>query len=164
MILKTAANYNDEGGYIEAWKKSDGTTEVKLIPKSGGDEGKNGILSVTISPAITTTPALDSLLPIYWEDLTDAQKQDGVSVVAVVGDGVITAGDEYEITVTPTDDLYAGVIVGGEPGFGDKGEPMTFTVTAATNGNLGFTVVAVDNPDESHSTIVVVAIVSIHEE
>ena len=22
MILKTAANYNDEGGYIEAWKKA----------------------------------------------------------------------------------------------------------------------------------------------
>lgn len=61
MILKTAANYNDEGGYIEAWKNSDGTTEVKLIPKSGGDEGRQGLESITISPAITTTPALDSL-------------------------------------------------------------------------------------------------------
>lgn len=170
MILKTAANYNDEGGYIEAWKNSDGTTEVKLIPKNGGgDEGKNGILSVTISPAITTTPALDSMFPIYLEDLTDAQKRDGVNVVADVGIGVITAGDEYTITVTPTDDLYAGVI-DDEPEFGDKGEPMVFTVTATDNDNLGFTVCAVDNlgftvgavdnPDED-PTISVAANVSI---
>lgn len=161
MILKTAANYNDEGGYIEAWKNSDGTTEVKLIPKSGED--KNGILSVTISPAITTTPALDSLFPIYWEDLTDAQKRDGVSVVAVVGEGVITSGDEYSITVTPTGDWYAGVM-GDVPEFGDKGEPMAFTVTATDNDNLGFTVFAVENPDGEYGTNGLFANVSIQTE
>ena len=121
MILKTAANYNDEGGYIEAWKNSDGTTEVKLIPKSGGDEGKNGIKSITISPAITTTPALDSLFPIYWEDLTEEEKADGKSLTV---EGNITTGTTYTFNVTPTDDWY---MYKPGTGFLGKGEPYTTT-------------------------------------
>lgn len=122
MILKTAANYNDEGGYIEAWKNSDGTTEVKLIPKSGGgDEGKNGIKSISISPAITTTPALDSQFPIYYEDLTAEQKESGV-ILLLTSDDMLVDGAEYTFTITPTTDMY---IIIDEPG--EKGEPVTFT-------------------------------------
>lgn len=126
MILKTAANYNDEGGYIEAWKNSDGTTEVKLIPKSGGgDEGKNGILSVTISPAITTDPTLDSVFPIYWEDLTEEEKADGKSLTF---EGNVTTGATYSVTVTPTSDWYMY-----HPGVGFLGKGEPFTVTADEN-------------------------------
>lgn len=134
MILKTAANYNDEGGYIEAWKNGDGTTEVKLIPKSGGgDEGKQGLKSITISPAIETTPALDSLFPIYWEDLTEEEKQHGINIT-VNG----TAEDiEYTITVTPTDEWYA-MHNSEEFEVGGKGEPVSYTVEGG-KGVLSFT-------------------------
>lgn len=120
MILKTAANYNDEGGYIEAWKNNDGTTEVKLIPKSGGDDGKNGIKSISISPAITTTPAIDSLFPIYYDDLDEDEKQDGITRF------VTAAPDEsttYTVIVTPTSEWYAQ----GTNGWGEMGEPVKVT-------------------------------------
>lgn len=147
MILKTAANYNDEGGYIEAWKNSDGTTEVKLIPKSGGgDEGKNGLLALTISPAITTTPALDSLVPIYYEDLTEEQKEDGVTYKVTTSEA-ISQGDVYTVTVTPTSDFYAfdeNLVTSG------KGEPSSFTFTAdPDNLGIGFTL-ANEIPDQSN--------------
>lgn len=63
-------------------------------------------MSISISPAITTTPALDSLFPIYWEDLTDEQKRDGITINCTRGD--ITPG-EYTLTVEPTGDWYAGI-------------------------------------------------------
>lgn len=145
MILKTAANYNDEGGYIEAWKKSDGTTEVKLIPKSGGgDDGKQGLKSITISPAITTTPTFDSFLPIYYEDLTEKEKRDGVLVRGTVEPDVIKSGNTYQFTITPTADWYVYDFESEE--FGDKGEPYTITVTAENNDSIGLTFgVASDN-------------------
>lgn len=113
-------------------------------------------MSISISPAITTTPALDSLFPIYWEDLTDEQKQNGVNIVAYVGSDVIKVGDEYTITVTPTDDLYAGII-SGTPQFGNKGESASFTVTASADDNLGFTLIAVDNTAFEAATIALAA-------
>ena len=130
MILKTAANYNDEGGYIEAWKNSDGTTGVKLIPKSGGDEGKNGIESISISPAITTTPALDSLFPIYWEDLTDEEKLNGVTLNLNTDS---LPGGEYSITVTPTAEGYAFGIGDTNVASENAGAPITYTQTTVLN-------------------------------
>ena len=130
MILKTAANYNDEGGYIEAWKNSDGTTEVKLIPKSGGDEGKNGILSVTISPAITTTPALDSLFPIYWDDLTDEEKAEGKKTVLLNADN-LTVGDTYTAQVAATSDWY----VSGDGDWSEQGGSAEDTGTVSEMGD-----------------------------
>lgn len=131
MILKTAANYNDEGGYIEAWKNSDGTTEVKLIPKSG-DEGKQGLKSITISPEITTTPALDSLFPIYYDDVTEEQKEDGVRLFVTVPDGAISEGEDVQITYTPTPTWY---VADEEMHFGGQGEPMTVT-RSVENGEV----------------------------
>lgn len=161
MILKTAANYNDEGGYIEAWKNSDGTTEVKLIPKSGGDEGKNGILSVTISPAITTTPALASLFPIYYEDLTEEQKQDGVQITSTVEPGVLKSGDTYQLTITPTADWYVFDIYSHT--FGDKGAPYTITVTAEDD-NLGVTFVGASDTVESETTKLFSVMITVNTE
>lgn len=134
MILKTAANYNDEGGYIEAWKNSDGTTEVKLIPKSGG--GKQGLKSITISPAITTTPALDSLFPIYYDDLTEEQKESGILLSLYTEAGIIHSGDQYTATITPTEDWYA--TDENNQIFGNKGEPLIVTLTAETDDALQF--------------------------
>lgn len=104
MILKTAANYNDEGGYIEAWKNSDGTTEVKLIPKSGGDEDKQGLKSITISPAITTTPALDSLFPIYYGDLEDSPIPGSTRFAEFELKSEESVGGNYTVIITPTSD------------------------------------------------------------
>ena len=83
-------------------------------------------MSISISPAITTTPALDSLFPIYWEDLTDEQKQDGITINCTSSG--YTPG-EYTITVEPTGDWYATVVwsdghVTGE----NAGESVTATL------------------------------------
>ena len=157
MILKTAANYNDEGGYIEAWKNSDGTTEVKLIPKSGGDEGKQGLKSIAISPAITTTPALDSI-SINYDDLTEDEKQNGVTVNLTssdVGEGTST------LTYTPTSDWYA---FDSDMNFSEKGEGMTFTATYDSEEhqvlfeNFGG-VASSNNPDDSTEAILLTVVI-----
>lgn len=158
MILKTAANYNDEGGYIEAWKNSDGTTEVKLIPKSGGgggdDEGKNGLLSLTISPAVTTTPALDSLFPIYWEDLPEGEIEEGVeyrNYDATLHTGhALTNGTEYSVTSTPSSEWHIDSITGG----GDAGETVTNT-DMVRNGAL---ILNADAKDSSGTKCISVSI------
>ena len=143
MILKTAANYNDEGGYIEAWKNSDGTTEVKLIPKNGGgNEGKNGIKSISISPAITTTPALNSLVPIYWEDLpTNPPLPEGIKQYNASLLGGFTAEAVYKATFTPTSDWYVDGNGKGEPsvvdGYVEDGH-LIFEATAAETQEPSF--------------------------
>lgn len=146
MILKTAANYNDEGGYIEAWKNSDGTTEVKLIPKSGGDEGKNGIKSITITPAITTTPAIDSKFPIYWEDLEQSPVEPEREFQLTV-DGNWETDVTYTATITPTKEMYVfnGSTCGG------KGEQATITAEAKDN-MLSVALVASDSDTLETST------------
>ena len=140
MILKTAANYNDEGGYIEAWKNSDGTTEVKLIPKSGGggddDEEKNGLLSLTISPAVTTTPTLDALLPLDYDELVaQGYQPDEYGAITVTVEVILPSdGDQYTITATPTSGWYAqnnetNVI-------GEQGQAVTYNTEIEDNANL----------------------------
>lgn len=132
MILKTAANYNDEGGYIEAWKNSDGTTEVKLIPKSGGDEGKQGLKSISISPTVTTDPAIDSLFPIYYDDLTEEELQNHSVTRVVTYEGDTLLEGEFSVTFTPTADWYASQ----DFVFGGKGEPVTMNVEASSSGRV----------------------------
>lgn len=63
---------------------------------------------------------MDSLFPIYYEDLTEEQKQDGVVRFATATPDESTT---YTITVTPTSDWYAQ----GDNGWGEKGEPVTVT-------------------------------------
>ena len=161
MILKTAANYNDEGGYIEAWKNSDGTTEVKLIPKSGGgDEGGHGLKSISISPSITTTPALESLFPIYYEDLTEEQIQGGVQMSSSVESGALVSGDTYQFSITPTADWYVYDMYSHT--FGNKGEPYTITVTAEA-GNLGITFVCASDNVMADNTKAISVIITVSE-
>lgn len=147
MILKTAANYNDEGGYIEAWKNSDGTTEVKLIPKSGGDEDKNGIKSITITPAIETTPALDSVFPIYYEDLTEEEKEEKEKVVFLETESAFSDGEEITATATATADWFVSdgdewsakggtISITGE--FVESGSAVGAILTFAMSGTADF--------------------------
>lgn len=109
----------------------------------GGDTG-NGIRSISISPAITTTPALDSLFPIYYEDLTEEQKQEGLDVTLTAPN--LPAG-EYTVTVTPTDEWYARV---GETTGTEKGEPVSeqFTINSGAPFTLLPNMIAFSNIPE----------------
>lgn len=82
-------------------------------------------MSISISPAITTTPALDSLFPIYWDDLTEEQKQSGQVYVNAESNGYLPEGT-YTVTITPTADWYAINTSAGE--IGGKGEPISVEV------------------------------------
>lgn len=73
-------------------------------------------MSISISPAITTTPALDSLFPIYWDDLTDEEKENGIELTLVTD----TVPESVTLTVTPTSDWYAGEEE-------EPGTPATYT-------------------------------------
>lgn len=123
-------DFDDKGKVILGREKNtptqNGTIPAIFIP-GGSDENKQGLKSISISPAIQTTPALDSLAPIYYDDLTEEQKQDAVFLsvnTSEVG--------EKSVSITPTGDWYAAYsndndefIVGG------KGETIVAPVTLA---------------------------------
>ena len=46
-------------------------------PGGGSEDEGNGIMSISITPAIETTPALESVFPIYWEDIPAEDITDG---------------------------------------------------------------------------------------
>lgn len=131
-------DFDEKGKVILGREKNtptpNGTIPAIFIP-GGSDEGKQGLKSISISPAIQTTPALDSLFPIYWDDLTEEQKYpwgSGVNVTASVTEDELTrvfpsAGGGYEVgdftvTITPTDDWY--IYDGINDVWGGKGEPV----------------------------------------
>lgn len=129
---------------------SNGFIPTTWVP-GGSDEGKNGIKSITISPSITTTPALDSLFPIYWEDLTDEQKQDGITINCTRSG--YTPG-EYTITVEPTGEWYAATDWGDSQVTGENaGESVTVTTTPVPPSN--FAVVGLSTPDGSGDMVMV---------
>ena len=119
----------DEKGNAVLGRAKNTPTSNGFIPTTwapdGGDEG-NGIKSITITPAITTDPALESLFPIYYENLTAEEKEDGVYIEVDVDAPPVT---DYTFTLTPTDDMYAGIMgIGGAPIMGDeKGAPVSGT-------------------------------------
>lgn len=123
-------DFDEKGNAVLGNAKSNPTSNG-FIPTAwapgGSDEEKQGLKSITISPAISTTPALESMFPIYYEDLTEEQKQDGVMLnltSAQISDG------EYSVTVTPSANWYAlGVDTASE----HAGEPLTFTENAVGN-------------------------------
>lgn len=101
-------DFDDKGNAVLGTPKNTPTSNgfIPTTWEPGGGEAGNGIKSITISPAITTTPALESLFPIYYDDLTEEQKRDGITINCTRGD--ITQG-EYTLTVEPTGDWYAGI-------------------------------------------------------
>lgn len=89
-------------------------------------------MSISISPAIQTTPALDSLFPIYWEDLTDEEKEQQGKTIMLTTDTTLVDDTTYTVTVTPTADWYAVY----DDDHGGKGEPVTLTATASAGRPL----------------------------
>lgn len=123
----------DEKGNAVLGNAKNTPTSNGFIPTTwtpGGGDAGSGIKSITISPAITTTPALASLFPIYYEDLTEEQKQSGVALT-IATDAVLEVGAEYAFIITPTSGMYA---IADEPG--EKGEPITTTATVVERGNV----------------------------
>lgn len=88
-------------------------------------------MSISISPAITTTPALDSVFPIYWDDLPEGDLVEGVEYryyEPTLHTGyALTNGTEYTISATPT----SGWSTYHYETKGDTGEAITFTATVA---------------------------------
>lgn len=118
---------------------SNGFIPTTWVPGGGSDDGKQGIKSITISPAITTTPALDSIAPIYYDDLTEDQKQNGI-VFDVNTDEQST---DFVLTITPTSDWHGYDDSGEESVRLDDGEPMT--VSGNTNFDTPFEVYGDDD-------------------
>lgn len=77
-------------------------------------------MSISISPAIQTTPALDSLFPIYYDDLTEEEKAHGLSKEVELPTGTDPSGT-YDVTITPTSDWY---VRSSSSAIGEKGEPV----------------------------------------
>ncbi len=84
--------------------------------------GGNGLKSISISPAFTITPALDTI-SINYDDLTEEQKTNGVTV-NLASSNII--GDTFTLTYTPTSDWYA---FDSDMNFSEKGDGMTTTAT-----------------------------------
>ncbi len=108
-----------------------------------------GLKSISISPAITTTPALDSLFPMNVEDMTGQYLR--------FDSDTIRGGDQFDVVLTPTDDIYLAVEVSGSTYASDTaGAPVTISgVTAEAQGDLvGFAleILATESPDDEEPT------------
>ena len=108
---------------------SNGFIPTTWVPGGGGDEGKQGLKSISISPAITTTPDLDSLFPVYYDDLTDEEKENGKTIAV---EAPYDEDTDYYVTVTPTSNWYAFNMSSSE--FGSVGEPVTYLLTMGGDG------------------------------
>lgn len=106
-ILGTARTTPTSNGFVP-------TTWAPPSPPADG----NGIKSITISPSITTTPALDSLFPIYYEDLTDDEKENGVNI-----EFTVNGFGTYHFDFTPTPSWY---IADENMVFQEQGTPVSY--------------------------------------
>ncbi len=146
-------DFDEKGNAVLGNAKSNPTSN-SFIPTTwapgGSDEEKQGLKSITISPAITTTPALDSIAPIYYDDLTEEQKQDGV--ILNLTSAPITDG-EYNVTVTPSENWYAIV---GRTASEQEGAPITFTENAIGNKlQIRFAASNTSHPSDDDDVIVI---------
>ena len=117
-------DFDEKGNAVLGTPKNKPTSNG-FIPTTwapGGSGDGIGIKSITISPAISTTPPIESLCPIYYGD------------ERIVGDE-FTAElrvDELEqpatVTITPTADVYIGADMEGYAEFTNKGEARTFEI------------------------------------
>lgn len=112
-ILGTARTTPASNGFVP-------TTWAPPAPSVDG----NGIKSITISPSITTTPALESMFPIDWACGT-------VEVNATV-QGTVSDG-EYTLTIEPTANMCVEYYdeAAEDYVFGAPGQIITQTITAS---------------------------------
>ena len=147
-VLKTLGASKE---LIEYLCKTPWNTNIKVVESliSGSGNVGNGIKSITISPAITTTPALESLFPICYEDLTEEEKAEGKKTVLVNADN-LTVGDTYTAQVAATGDWY--VIGDGE--WSAQGGSATYegNVTQIGDGHaVRFTFGACADPEDENA-------------
>lgn len=126
-------DFDEKGKVILGREKNtptqNGTIPAIFIP-GGSDENKQGLKSISISPVITTTPALDSLFPIGWDDLPEGEIMEGVeyrSFETTLHTGhALEDGAEYSVAYTPSAEWHIDSITGS----GDAGETVTTTETS----------------------------------
>ena len=151
----------DEKGNVILGRERNTPTSNGFIPTTwapngggSGDEG-SGLKSISISPVIQTTPALDTIVPLYYDDLIaqgyEPSPEGDISVVLEVPNDF--QGGTYDITITPTSDWYAG-----NAGLGNisaKGEPLEFTAELEYRaGTIGMVLETNDPESESFKQIV----------
>lgn len=110
----------------------------------GGEEG-DGIKSISISPAISTTPALESAFPIYWNE--ERADSDGWMELnpSFHTDAPLHIGEEYTFTITPTPDWHLKI----DDTEHAAGESVSVTRTTASEGALNDIEYEVSNNDAS---------------
>lgn len=93
-------------------------------PGGGSEDEGNGIKSITISPSITTTPALESMFPIDW---ACGIVEVNATVQSTVADG------EYTLTIEPTANMCVEYYdeAAEDYKFGAPGQIVTQTITAS---------------------------------
>ena len=114
-------------------------------PPAPVQEG-SGLKSISISPVLETTPALDTVFPVYWDADTAVEGWNEANI-ALTTETPLTIGAEYNVTITPTSDWTAGH-TGSDPM--GVGEPLTYTVTLLYDGELPFGECWVSNSDDSN--------------
>lgn len=142
-------DFDEKGNAVLGTPKNTPTSNG-FIPTTwapGGDEGKQGLKSISISPAITTTPALDSVAPIYYDDLTEQEKQSKDITRVVKYDEETVPSDSYQITFKPTTDWYAAENMV----FGEKGEAVTIN-TETADGETFYANVLLSNGTTQETT------------
>jgi hypothetical protein len=150
VAVLRALGANEE--LIEYLCKTPWNTNMKVVESLIGEdsgESKQGLKSISISPAIQTTPALDSVFPIYWEDLTEEEKAEGKKTV-LLNVGSLTQGDTYTATITATDTWYAQ----GNGDWSEQGGSAEYTGTVSEMGGANavkFTFGASADPEDDNA-------------
>jgi len=130
-------NKSISGADVEGVPDEDGIAagSVLLTPSANyvfyadgtaGEPKEYQLLKIEIDPPITLTPALTTIYPKAYDDLTDEEKIVGIAYNATATEAA-QYGDEFDITVTPCADWYATDL----ENFGDQGEAMTITATVS---------------------------------
>ena len=84
------------------------------------------------------------MFPIYWDDLTDEEKENGVNVALTVPSH--DPFESYYVTVTPTPDWYAFDPSNMETS--GKGEPVTYQLIIGEEGNMCMVASSTEMPPE----------------
>lgn len=77
------------------------------------------------------------MFPIYYDDLTEEEKETGKQIILPV-ESAISDGGQFAVTITPTDGLYAS-IKDDEQSYWESeeaGDPVTVTLTAHSEGGM----------------------------